>query len=97
MAQTYFYQNDELDELNGTVEETRTIVWDLTDLDDPQVLTQYFNDNASSDHNLYIRDDLMYQSNYVSGLQVIDISEPENPQRVGFFDYIPIYKRCCWV
>jgi choice-of-anchor B domain-containing protein len=91
-TQTYFYQNDELDELNGTVEETRTIVWDLTDLDDPQVLTQYFNDNASSDHNLYIRDNLMYQSNYVSGLQVIDISEPENPQRVGFFDTFPFTK-----
>ncbi len=86
---TYFYQNDELDELMGTVDETRTIVWDLSDLDDPQVLTQYFNKNASSDHNLYIRDNLMYQSNYVSGLQVIDISDPANPERVGFFDTFP--------
>jgi len=85
----YFFQNDELDELMGTVDETRTIVWDLTDLDDPQVLTQYFNDNASSDHNLYIKDNLMYQSNYVSGLQVIDISDPANPTRVGYFDTFP--------
>ncbi len=89
---TYFYQNDELDELMGTVEETRTIVWDLSDLDDPQVLTQYFNDNASSDHNLYIKDNLMYQSNYVSGLQVIDVSDPANPQRVGYFDTFPFTK-----
>ena len=91
-SQTYFYQNDELDELMGSVDETRTIVWDLSDLDDPQVLTQYFNENASSDHNLYIKDNLMYQSNYVSGLQVIDISVPENPQRVGFFDTFPFTK-----
>jgi choice-of-anchor B domain-containing protein len=33
--QRYFYMNDELDELAGHVEGTRTIVWDLTDLDDP--------------------------------------------------------------
>lgn len=88
-SQTYFYQNDELDELMGSVNETRTIVWDLTDLDDPQVLTQYFNKNASSDHNLYIKDNLMYQSNYVSGLQIIDISDPANPTRVGYFDTFP--------
>ena len=88
-SQTYFYQNDELDELMGSVSETRTIVWDLTDLDDPQVLTQYFNKNASSDHNLYIKDNLMYQSNYVSGLQIIDISDPANPSRVGYFDTFP--------
>ncbi len=88
-SHTYFYQNDELDELMGTVDETRTIVWDLSDLDDPQVLTQYFNDNASSDHNLYIKDNLMYASNYVSGLQVIDISDPADPQRVGYFDTFP--------
>lgn len=87
--QRYFFQNDELDELVGTVEETRTIVWDLTDLDDPQVLTQYFNDNKSSDHNLYIKDNIMYASNYVSGLQVIDVSDPANPERVGFFDTFP--------
>ncbi len=88
----YFFQNDELDELMGTVEQTRTIVWDLTDLDDPQVLTQYFNDNASSDHNLYIKDNIMYASNYVSGLQVIDVSDPANPTRVGFFDTFPFMK-----
>jgi choice-of-anchor B domain-containing protein len=88
----YFFQNDELDELMGNVDETRTIVWDVTDLDDPQVLTQYFNDNASSDHNLYIKDNIMYASNYVSGLQVIDVSDPANPTRVGYFDTFPFMK-----
>jgi len=88
----YFYQNDELDEIAGTVDQTRTIVWDLSDLDDPQVLTEYFNENASSDHNLYIKDNLMYQSNYVSGLQVIDISDPSAPKRVGYFDTFPFTK-----
>src|SRR5690606_33556750 len=33
--QRYFYMDDELDELQGLVPRTRTIIWDLSDLDDP--------------------------------------------------------------
>ena len=85
----YFYMNDELDELGGSVERTRTLVWDVKDLDDPILVKEYFADNASSDHNLYIRGDLVYQSNYVSGLRILDISDRENPELVGFFDTVP--------
>lgn len=85
----YFYQNDELDELSGNVEQTRTIIWDVSDLDDPQFVTEFFLDNPASDHNLYIEGNTMYQSNYVSGLQVLDITNPEEPKRVGFFDTYP--------
>mgnify|MGYP003674657106 CR=1 FL=1 len=85
----YFFQNDELDELTGTVDRTRTIIWDVSDLDDPQFVDEFFIENPASDHNLYILGNTMYQSNYVSGLQVIDISNPEEPQRVGFFDTHP--------
>lgn len=88
----YFFQNDELDELMGKVDQTRTIVWDVTDLDDPQFVREYLIENASSDHNLYIKDNMMYQSNYVSGLQVIDVTDPANPQRVGHFDTHPFTK-----
>ncbi|MFD2533325.1 choice-of-anchor B family protein [Gracilimonas halophila] len=85
----YFYQNDELDELTGNVDRTRTIIWDVSDLDDPQFVDEFFVENPASDHNLYILGNTMYQSNYVSGLQVIDISNPEEPNRVGFFDTHP--------
>jgi choice-of-anchor B domain-containing protein len=85
----YFFQNDELDELTGLVDQTRTIIWDVSDLDDPQFVDEYFVENPASDHNLYILGNTMYQSNYVSGLQVIDITNPEEPQRVGFFDTHP--------
>ena len=37
----------------------------------------------ASAHNLYIRDDLMYQANYLYGLHVLDVSDPENPREVG--------------
>ena len=85
----YFFQNDELDELTGLVDQTRTILWDVSDLDDPQFVREFYVENPASDHNLYILGNTMYQSNYVSGLQVIDITNPEEPQRVGYFDTNP--------
>ena len=86
---TYFYLNDELDELQGGIAGTRTLVWDVKDLDDPVLANEFIQDNPASDHNLYVRGQFMYQSNYVSGLRVFDISDPENPQPVGFFDTVP--------
>ena len=88
-AHEYFYMNDELDELGGNVTNTRTLVWDVKDLDDPILVTEHLSENRSSDHNLYIRDDLMYQSNYVSGLRILDISERESPREIAFFDTVP--------
>ncbi len=85
----YFYVNDELDELSG-VERTRTLVWDIEDLDDPVLVKEHWGETSSSDHNLYIRGQFMYQSNYVSGLRILDISDPANPKEVGFFDSVPV-------
>ena len=86
----YFYMNDELDEIAGTVSRTRTLVWDIADLDDPILVNEYMGETEASDHNLYIRDNLMYQSNYVSGLRIIDISDPVNPVEVAHFDTVPL-------
>ena len=85
----YFYMNDEGDEMSGLVEGTRTLIWDIEDLDDPILLSEYISENQSIDHNLYIRGNLMYQSNYVSGLRIFDISDPANPVPVGYFDTVP--------
>jgi choice-of-anchor B domain-containing protein len=87
--QTLFFANDEGDEPSGLVETTRTLVWDVTDLDDPILLSEYFATTTETDHNLYILDDLMYQSNYGAGLRIIDISDPDNIHEVGFFDTDP--------
>ena len=85
----YFYMNDEGDEIQGVVDGTRTLVWDVQDLDDPQLVNQHISENKASDHNLYIRGNLMYQSNYQSGLRILDISDAVNPVEVGFFDTVP--------
>ena len=85
----YFYMNDEGDEMAGTIDHTRTLVWDVRDLDDPVLAKEYFGPSTSSDHNLYIVGNLMYQSNYVSGLRIVDISNRTAPNEVGFFDTVP--------
>ena len=85
----YFFQNDELDEFRGLVANTRTLIWDLTDLDDPVLLNEYVAENTASDHNLFIVGSTMFQTNYRSGLHIFDISEVANPVEVGFFDTYP--------
>ena len=87
--QRYFYMNDEGDEVGGIVPRTRTIIWDVADLDDPQIVGMFMGETPASDHNLYIVGDTMYQSNYSSGLRVIDISDRANPREIGFFDSVP--------
>ena len=86
----YFFVNDELDEISGSVPETRTLIWDITDIDDPQLVNEYTWGSEASDHNLYIHGNLMYQSNYVSGLRIHDVSDPMNPREVGYFDTMPV-------
>ena len=86
---SYFYMNDELDELSGGVPQTRTLIWDVQDLDDPLLVKEFMLDTKASDHNLYVRGNFMYQSNYQSGLRILDISDPVNPQIVGYFDTVP--------
>lgn len=87
--QKYFYINDEGDEVGGLVDATRTLIWDVTDLDDPVFVKAHLGTTRASDHNFYIKDNLMYQSNYVSGLQILDISDPVNPKQVAHFDTMP--------
>ncbi len=87
---THFFINDELDEIAGTVDRTRTIVWDVTDLDDPVMVMEYMGTTGATDHNMYVKGPYLYQSNYVSGLRIIDISDPSGLQEVAFFDTVPL-------
>ena len=91
----YFYMNDEGDEPQGLVEGTRTLVWDVTDLDDPILVREYIASTPDTDHNLYIVGDLMYQSNYGAGLRILDISSPEDPVEIAYFDNSP-YGGASW-
>ncbi len=85
----YFYMNDELDEMNDITDRTRTLIWDMSDLDEPILVNEFYHSNGASDHNLYVNGNLMYQSNYQAGLRILDITDPENPVEVASFDTAP--------
>ena len=85
----WFYMNDELDEMNNITDRTRTLIWDMSDLDEPVLANEFYHSNGASDHNLYVKGNLMYQSNYQAGLRILDITDPENPVEVASFDTAP--------
>ncbi|HYN05931.1 MAG TPA: choice-of-anchor B family protein [Vicinamibacterales bacterium] len=90
-TQRYFYVNDEGDEMMGTVKKTRTLIWDLEDLENPRFAKEHLGVESATDHNLYIKGTLMYQANYRSGLRVLSISDPLNPKEVAYFDTAPYH------
>lgn len=93
----YFFQNDELDETGGvTGGRTRTHLWDMRDLTNPVYKGHWDNTTSSVDHNLYVKDGYVYQTNYTTGLRILKIGnlESNNPsdwlEEVAFFDtYLP--------
>lgn len=85
----HFYVDDEGDETSGLVKKTRTLIWDLTDLENPKLAKEHLGVEPASDHNLYIVGDYMYQANYKSGLRILNIKDRENPKEVAFFDTAP--------
>ena len=85
----YFYLDDELDETGGLVDKTRTLIWDFTDLENPKLVKEFFGKEGASDHNQYVKGDLLYQSNYRAGLRVLSIKDPVNPKEIAYFDTDP--------
>jgi choice-of-anchor B domain-containing protein len=85
--QRYFIVGDELDELSigGN---TRTIVFDLNDLDTPVFHFEHFGETAAIDHNGYVVGDKYYMANYRAGMRVLDISDiaNQNISEIGYFD-----------
>ena len=101
--QTHLLMDDELDETAawrnpGTAPKpmgtgrTRTLIWDVTNLEKPVHSGDFYHPENAVDHNLYIRDGIAYQSNYAAGLKVLDVKNigAENGvKEVGKFDCAP--------
>lgn len=88
--QSYFILGDEVDELdNGG--NTRNIVFDFTDLDNPSLSFEYFGTTEAIDHNGYTKGTKYYMANYRAGLRVLDITDIANGTMTeeGFFDSYP--------
>lgn len=88
--QSYLMLNDELDEQDGPNQNTRTLLWDVTDLSSPRLVASHYADEQSIDHNLYIRGEKAYLANYCSGLRVLDANNmPNSAPELAFFDVAP--------
>jgi choice-of-anchor B domain-containing protein len=85
----YFFMDDESDVIRGNVPTTRTLVWDLSNLEDPVLATQFMGSMPASAHNQYVKGNFSYQANYRYGLHVLDISDPRSPREAGYFDTSP--------
>lgn len=89
----FFYVNDELDELNGHTNVTKTHIFDVSDPREPTYVGWFSNGLGCTDHNLYVRDQFVYESNYTTGLRVFDAADPLEPVEVGWFDTFPAHDR----
>lgn len=88
--QRYFLLGDELDEGDFGFN-TRTIIFDLSDLDNPVESFEFFGPTSAIDHNGYVVGDKFYMAAYSAGLRVLDISDiaNQNISEYGFFDTFP--------
>lgn len=104
--QTHIVMDDELDE--GQINPNRTAVdspakdgyavtyiWDITNLEAPKVSGYYKATTRMVDHNQFVNDGLAFQSNYQSGLRILDVSSiPRAPdgskvEEIAYFDVFP--------
>ncbi|MBI1267333.1 MAG: choice-of-anchor B family protein [Cryomorphaceae bacterium] len=88
--QRYLFMDDELDEQNlGT--QTKTYIFDVSDLDNPLLLGFFLSNQFAIDHNMYVKGSLLFQSNYLAGLRILSIEDVENGnlEEVAFFDTNP--------
>jgi len=88
--QRYFILGDELDEINSGFR-SRTLIFDVTDLDNPVLHDTYLGPTSAIDHNGYVLGEEFYLANYTAGVRVLDISgiAEKSISEVGFFDTFP--------
>ena len=84
----YIFLHDELDEQNfGGNSRIRTI--NITSLTAPTVSTIYTGPTLAIDHNGYTIGNKFYFSNYTRGIGVLDVTNPNAPVELGYFDTYP--------
>jgi choice-of-anchor B domain-containing protein len=90
--QRYFILGDESDEQNFGLN-TRTIVFDFQDLDNPSEEYTYFGPSNAIDHNGYVKGNDFFMASYRAGMRVLDISNiggtGNQLTEIGYFDTYP--------
>ncbi len=87
---TLLFQGDEFDEWWDGVN-TRTRIFDVSNLDNPVFVDYYDAATAAIDHNLYVHEGLLYEANYRAGLRILDSSDAGNGNltEIAYFDTFP--------
>jgi len=88
----YLLLNDELDEIYNSVHNTRTMLWDVQDLENPVLRNSFYNKETVIDHNLYTKGNRAFLSNYCGGLRIYDTTAAANGgvmQEIAYFDVAP--------
>ena len=88
--QAVFFLGDEADERNfGS--NTRTLMIDVNDLDNPVFMGAHLHSTSVIDHNMYVKGNYLYQANYLGGLRVLQIDQSQGTSltEVGYFDTVP--------
>ena len=83
----YFIANDELD--GNASETTRSIIFDVSDLDNPEFVDFFFGPTPAIDHNLYVKGDLVFMSNYEAGLRINRLAPDGTLEEISHFDTYP--------
>lgn len=97
--QEFLVLDDELDEIRRTGPAAGgfpvTYIWDIRDLQKPKQTGTFKSKTRAIDHNQYVINNMIYQSNYGAGLRVFDASSiPKDPTgskvcEAAFFDVYP--------
>ncbi len=85
--QRYFILGDETDEINDGFR-SRTLIFDLNDLDNPILHSTYLGPTTAIDHNGYVNGNQFYLANYTAGIRILDISSIATPvvNEIAYFD-----------
>lgn len=85
-----FFMTDELDELDFGMN-TRTLIFDVRDLDKPVYTGAHLHSTSVIDHNLYVSGNYVYQANYLGGLRILRIDRGKSTglTEVAYFDTEP--------
>ena len=84
----YVLLHDEADETRSG-SNTTVRIFEIDDLTNPQLISTWVGTTRAIDHNGFVRGNRYYMSTYTRGLTVLDISDPAQPEEVGFFDTHP--------
>jgi choice-of-anchor B domain-containing protein len=89
--QQFLLMDDEFDESDFNVN-TTTLIWDITDLNAPVMIDKFVHQTTSIDHNQYVKGNYVYQSNYSSGLRILDLTNVSTGDltEVAYFDVYPV-------